>query len=242
METAARQSVITVGPAVYQAWRATPLGALTERLEHSLLLRTAGCLNGLRVLDVGSGDGTFAVEAAKQGAVVCGVDPDAAMLTAAAGRARAAGVDLHLVGGRAEQLPFRDNAFQLVFATTVLCFVRDAGQAIEEMARAVEPGGHLVLGELNRWSLWAAIRRVKGWFGNDTWRGARFRTASQLRRLAADAGLAVASVEGAIFYPPAAPVARILARWDRWCGRRTTFGAAFVVMAACKTHEGATEG
>lgn len=242
MAPAARQSVITVGPAVYEAWRATPLGALTERLEHSLLLRTAGRLNGLHVLDVGAGDGTLAVEAAKRGAAVTGVDPDTAMLAAAAVKARVAGVDLHLVSGCAEQLPFPDGTFELVFAVTVLCFVRDADRAIKEMARVLEPGGCLILGELNRWSLWAAIRRVKGWLGNETWRGAHFRTASRLRRLMADAGLAVASVEGAIFYPPAAPVARILARWDEGWGRRTTFGAAFLVIGARKSREGAVRG
>lgn len=227
MVPAARPSVIAVGPAAYEAWRTTPLGALTEGVEHNLLLRTADRLSGLRVLDVGTGDGTFAIEAAKRGANVSGVDADAAMLTAAAARARAAGFDLGLVSGRAEQLPFRDNTFQLVFAVTVLCFVRDAGCAIKEMARVLAPGGRIILGELNRWSLWAAIRRIKGWLGNDTWRGTHFRTASQLRRLASDAGLAVTSAEGAIFYPPAAPVARILARWDQCWGRRTTFGAAF---------------
>lgn len=29
-------------------------------------------------------------------------------------------------------------------------------------------------GEFSRWSLWAAIRRVKGWFGAPIWKVARF--------------------------------------------------------------------
>ena len=62
----------------------------------------------------------------------------------------------------------------------------DAAQ-FEEMRRVLgsteRPGGRLVIGELGRWSLWAAIRRVRGWLGSPTWRAARFRSASDLRAL-----------------------------------------------------------
>ncbi len=223
-----------IGPAAYDAWRRTPLGALTERLEHGLLFEAAGRLDGLRVLEVGSGDGAFAVEAARRGALVTGVDPDPAMLAAAAARARAAGVDLHLGDGRAERLPFADSSFDLVFTVAVLCFVADADAAIREMARVLRPGGRLVLGELNRWSSWAALRWAKGLAGSRTWRSARFRTAAQLRRSIAAAGLSVVSVDGAVFYPQLAAVARLMAPMDRSLGRRTTFGAAFVVVGAIK--------
>nr|WP_281721379.1 methyltransferase domain-containing protein [Nitrosomonas nitrosa] len=161
------------------------------------------------------------------------------MLAAAAIRAHVSGFELHLVNGRAEQSPFHDNAFQLAFVVTVLCFVRDASLAIKEIARVLEPVALLIVGKLNRWSLWPAIRCVKAWFGNATWRGAHFHTASQLRHLAADAGLTVSSVEGAVFYPPSAHIARIPAPADGWLGSRFTFGAAFVVAAARKTHGGA---
>lgn len=223
-----------IGPAAYDAWRRTPLGALTERLEHGLVFEIAGRLDGLRVLDVGSGDGAFAAEAARRGAVVTGIDPDPVMLAVAAARARAMGVDLQLGDGRAEQLPFADGAFDLVFAITVLCFVADADAAVREMARVLRPGGRLVLGELNRWSSWAALRWAKELVGSRTWRSARFRTAAQLRRLITAAGLTVASVDGAIFYPQLAAVARLMAPMDRWLGRRTTVGAAFVVVGAIK--------
>jgi SAM-dependent methyltransferase len=223
-----------VGPAAYEAWRRTPLGVLTERREHELLFAIAGRLSGLHVLDVGVGDGVFAVEAARRGAVVTGVDPDPAMLAAAVARARSMGAALHLGGGRVERLPFADGAFDLVFAVTVLCFVADADAAIREMARVLRPGGRLVVGDLNRWSSWAAIRYIKGLAGSRTWRSAHFRTAAQLRRSMAAAGLAVASAEGAAFHPPVAAVARLSAPWDRWLGRTTTFGAAFVAVAAVK--------
>lgn len=39
---------------------------------------------------------------------------------------------------------------------------------------------------------------------------------------------------GAIYYPPAGMVARLLARFDTWLARRTTIGAAFIALSAIK--------
>ena len=105
------------------------------------------------------------------------------MIAAARRRTEIEGTQLHLVEGQAERLPFNDAAFDRVVAVTVLCFVRDAERAIMEMARVLKPGGRLVIGELGRWSLWAAHRRIRGWLGDPTWRAAMFRTAAELREL-----------------------------------------------------------
>jgi ubiquinone/menaquinone biosynthesis C-methylase UbiE len=100
-----------------------------------------------------------------------------------AARADAESLDLHLVPGRAEALPFADETFDRVVAVTILCFIQQADDAIAEMARVLKPGGRIVIGELGRRSLWAAIRRVRGWLGAHTWKTARFRTVGELQRL-----------------------------------------------------------
>ena len=46
-----------VGPDIYAEWRASTLGAITESLEHELVLDLAGSLFGKSVLDVGCGTG-----------------------------------------------------------------------------------------------------------------------------------------------------------------------------------------
>jgi hypothetical protein len=66
------------------------------------------------------------------------------------------------------------------------------------------------------------------------WRRARFRSPPELKRLAMGAGLADASVIGAIFYPPVGIAARLLGPLDRRLGERTTLGAAFLVLVAAK--------
>ncbi|WP_137128515.1 hypothetical protein [Roseomonas sp. HF4] len=59
------------------------------------------------------------------------------------------------------------------------------------MARVLRPGGRLVIGELGRWSLWAARDRIRGWLGSRLWRRSAFHSAADLRRAAEGAGLLV---------------------------------------------------
>ncbi len=224
-----------IGPGAYATWRGTALGAATEAIEQRLVLELLGRVEGRRFLDAGCGDGALACAVAARGAVATGLDPDPAMVEAARARAGRERVAVEFVRGRIERLPFADASFDVVAAVTVLCFVQDAAGAMREMARVLRPGGRLVLGELGRWSLWAARRRVRGWLGSATWRKARFRSASELRALAEAAGLRVTAVRGAVFYPPAGWCARAMAAWDPWLGRRTTVGAAFVALVASKS-------
>lgn len=79
-------------PLAYASWRATALGAVTEQLERSAVLELAGPLGGLDVLDVGCGDGTFALAAARVGAHVTAIDRSAPAVDAARDRATAEGV------------------------------------------------------------------------------------------------------------------------------------------------------
>ena len=223
-----------IGPQDYAGWRATALGTITEAIEQRVVLDMMGGLVGMRLLDVGCGDGALICAAAARGARVAGVDADSAMLTAARLRLAQAGLEATLREGRVDGLPFPDASFDVVASVTVLCFVGDAECAVREMARVLRPGGRLVIGELGRWSTWAALRRVRGWLGSTTWRAARFRTLGELRTLVEQAGLSVTAIQAAVYYPPANLFARLLAPLDPWLGRLTRFGAAFIALGAVK--------
>lgn len=119
-------------------------------------------------------------------------------------------------------------------AATVLCFVHEPGRAISEAARVLKPGGRLAIGELGRYSFWAAWRRLRAWFSNATWRVARFRSAGELRALATGAGLDVRVMKAAAFYPPVGWIDAAAVPLDRWLGRRIIDGGAFLVLAADK--------
>ena len=230
----AQERIQTSLPDAYRRWRASRLGTITDALEEALLLELIGSPAGLRILDVGCGDGALATALAGRGANMTGVDADSRMLAAGRARAGAMGLAVAFVEGDVGALPFPDASFDVVVAVTVLCFVPDTQHAVREMARVLRPGGRLVIGELGRWNWWAAKRRIKGWFGSATWRAAKFRTAHELERLVRSAGLDVTATRGAIFYPPCGSPAALLAPYDPWLGRCTTMGAAFLAIAGRK--------
>lgn len=228
-------------PDAYADWRRSTLGRITDALEERLLLDRIGPVRGLRILDVGCGDGVLATRLAQDGAQVTGLDASADMIAAARRRATAAGVEVDLVEGNAGDLPFPDEHFDCVMSVATLCFVDDPRPTIREMDRVLKPGGRLILGELGRWNLWSAQRRVKGWLGSKLWRAADFRSRSDLIALAHQVGLQDAAVTGAVFYPPLEIAARIMGPIDHKIGTLTTIGGTFLVLTAKSPAEAASQ-
>jgi ubiquinone biosynthesis O-methyltransferase len=227
-------AVPDLGPDAYLRWRASELGSITERLERQLILELVGDVEGCRVLDAGCGDGELAVELTKRGAIVVGIDASPEMIDAAKDRAKSWNADISFQVARAEQLPFPAGQFDVVTAITILCFVEHPAPVFHEIARMLQPGGRLVIGELGKWSTWATGRRIRAWLGSRLRRQGRFRTANELRHLAEQAGLRVATVRGAVYYPRCGRAARVLGSLDPALGRFTTVGAGFVALSATK--------
>src|SRR6266566_10102895 len=72
-------------------------------------------VRGKRVLDLGCGDGRFALGVATFASAVEGVDLDADAIATAKKIARTAGVrNVHFAVGAAQQLPYPDAAFDVV--------------------------------------------------------------------------------------------------------------------------------
>ena len=99
-------------PPAYVDWRRSTLGRITDAFKERLLLDRPGPARGLRIPDVGCGDGVLATRLAQGGARVSGVDASADMIAAAPSRAKAAWVEVDVVEEDAGNLTgFRRRAY-----------------------------------------------------------------------------------------------------------------------------------
>ncbi len=116
--------------------------------ERSELLSLAGLLDPSWVVaDLGSGTGHLTALLAPFVARVIAVDSSAAMLRAA--RARIGEADtVEIRRGDLEALPIDDGALDLAFLVLVLPYVAEPEPVIAEAARALGPGGRLVVSDL----------------------------------------------------------------------------------------------
>jgi ubiquinone/menaquinone biosynthesis C-methylase UbiE len=103
-----------LGPDVYTKWRTSGIGAITEQLQRRLILTLLGEIRGLNVLDVGCGDGDFAVELWRRGATVTGIDASPEMVEAARARAKREGAEISFLVGEAASIPFEPERFDVV--------------------------------------------------------------------------------------------------------------------------------
>ena len=100
---------------------------------------------GSRVLDVATGSGNAAIAAARCGADVIGIDYVPALLERGRRRAEAEGVQIELVEGDAEAIPFVDRSFDTVLSVFGSMFAPDQQRAADELGRVVRPGGRIGL-------------------------------------------------------------------------------------------------
>jgi 2-polyprenyl-3-methyl-5-hydroxy-6-metoxy-1,4-benzoquinol methylase len=99
-----------IGPNTYIASREPPIGVIMETLGLRAMLDLMGELKGVRVLNVGCGDGLLACVEANRGALATGVDANPAMLTAARYRAEEDVVEATFVEDAPSACRFRTAA------------------------------------------------------------------------------------------------------------------------------------
>lgn len=112
------------------------------------LVRSLDIAPGMKVLDLGCGDGTTALPAAQAGADVLGVDIASNLVAAGQARAREAGLDrLRFQEGDASELQgVPDDAFDLVISMFGAMFAPRPVDVARQMVRVARPGGRIVMG------------------------------------------------------------------------------------------------
>jgi SAM-dependent methyltransferase len=122
--------------------------AASMRESGEKLVADLGITPGMNVLDLGCGDGTTALPAAKLGADVLGVDIASNLIAAGNRRAHAEGLtNLRFQEGDASNLEdLSDDSFDLTVSIFGAMFAPKPFDVAKEMVRVTRPGGRIVMG------------------------------------------------------------------------------------------------
>ena len=164
-----KKEIFDVQATKYEQWYQTPQGRYVDALEKELFPQLIQPKSGQRLLDVGCGTGHNLVFFRELGLRVAGIDVSKSMLDVAS---KKFGSDVELYLGHAEELPFGNDSFEIVTLITGLEFVSDPTKVLREAARVARE--QIYLGVLNKISLLAVNRRIKGKFRDSIYNRAKF--------------------------------------------------------------------
>jgi SAM-dependent methyltransferase len=143
------KGAITVNPNK-ALWEKGDFTRIAESMRESgeALVMTLGITDGLEVLDLGCGDGTTALPAAKLGANVLGVDIAGSLVEAGNARARSLGLtNCRFQEGDASDLSdIDDDSFDLVVSIFGAMFAPRPFDVAKEVVRVTRSGGRVVMG------------------------------------------------------------------------------------------------
>ncbi len=120
---------------------------------HSHILRQIASLfncnlKGLRILEVGAGSGVDSGFLSKLGSQVCAVDYATSNIIASQWKM----VNVHQADG--ENLPFKDESFDLVFSQGLIEHFKNPDKLISEKVRVTKRGGFIVIDAPQKYSLY----------------------------------------------------------------------------------------
>jgi ubiquinone/menaquinone biosynthesis C-methylase UbiE len=131
-------------------WEKGDFTKLAESMRNSgtALVAQLGISKGLKVLDLGCGDGTTALPEARLGAIVLGVDIASNLVAAGQLRATTEGLaNCTFAEGDASDLrELKDQSFDLVVSIFGAMFAPKPFDVAREMVRVTRPGGRIVMG------------------------------------------------------------------------------------------------
>ncbi len=131
-------------------WEKGDFTRIAESMRESgeALVNKLGITEGLKVLDLGCGDGTTALPAARFGADVLGVDIARNLVEAGNRRAKSKGLtNCKFQEGDATNLhELEDDTFDLVLSIFGAMFAPKPFDVAKEMVRVTRPGGRIVMG------------------------------------------------------------------------------------------------
>jgi len=164
--------------------------------------------NGLRLLDAGCGTGHHMAQLSARGYEVAGVDASQEMLE----HARLNNPDAVILEADVEEIPLRNESFDIVLSIEVLRHLPRSDKSIAEMSRLLKPGGFCLvtatpLLNLNGYALINKMaHKIK--IGDLAQHKQSFHTSTRLREEFSEAGFSLVEIHG-VYIGPVNWVARI---------------------------------
>jgi SAM-dependent methyltransferase len=144
---AATADIDTLKARLKATWMAGNYDFFSRFMESSAVefLDRLGIAPGTSLLDVACGSGQLGLIAARRGARVTGIDIAPNSIAAARGRAASEGLKAAFDEGDAEDLPYRDGAFDVVATIYGAMFAPRPERVAAEMLRVCRPGGRIAM-------------------------------------------------------------------------------------------------
>ncbi len=163
-------------------------------------------LDGLRLVDVGSGGGLLAEPMARLGARVIGLDAAAENIRVADAHAREGGLDIDYRLTTAEALADTGQRFDVVLTMEVVEHVADRDGFLDACCRLVRPGGAMAIATLNRTAKAFALAIVGAeyvlrWVPVGSHRWSKFVRPSEIAAALRAGGLDMAELTGVVYNP-----------------------------------------
>jgi 2-polyprenyl-6-hydroxyphenyl methylase/3-demethylubiquinone-9 3-methyltransferase len=95
----------------------------------------------LKILEIGSAQGRALIGLSKTGHKSYGIEPYMPAIQVAKQLSIEENIGFDILQGRAEEIPFKSNLFDLVLAFVVMEHVEDLNKSLSEIARVLKPGG-----------------------------------------------------------------------------------------------------
>ncbi len=129
-------------------WQSGDYGVFAKYLEKGALefFDRLDIAPGTSLLDVACGAGQLTLPAARHGIKVTGLDLAANLVEQAKTKAKSEGLDIEVLEGDAEALPFKDASFDVVMSLIGSMFAPRPELVASEMVRVCKPGGKIIMG------------------------------------------------------------------------------------------------
>jgi ubiquinone/menaquinone biosynthesis C-methylase UbiE len=163
---------------LYEEWLKSPEAMLLDQLSTELIIHLLQPERGERILDIGCGTGNHLLLFYRIGLDVTGLDASPYMLDIARSRL---GQKASLKGGRAEDLPYEDNEFDITTLIFTLEFLDDPLAALQEAGRVTKD--RIFVGVLNSLSFGYIFNKLRTLFHNSIFREVRAFTLWELKSL-----------------------------------------------------------